>query len=260
LSEQVSSNAIPIVKAAKTPFSFKKKLLIGGVILLVLTMIGFNVYRIRNKDVVVVSASRVTDQHLVEKVPASGSVVADDKEIICSEVSGTVKVIRVQMGDRVTAGQVLMDLHIPNAEQKLAEARAALASAESALYQVRSGGKTSDVVAAEFTLRQTESTYNSNKDTLRRKQTLFEAGALSQSDRDQAQADFDTSEAAYVKAQADLQRCQEAAPFYLQSLEASVESARAQMQLIGQTAQQGLIYNGMDRYFPSVRKPEIKSL
>lgn len=243
LSEQVSSNAISeTVQAGRTPFSLKKKLLIGAVILLVLTMIGFNVYRIMNRDVVKVSAARVTDQHLVEKIPASGSVTADDKEIIYSEVSGTVKGIHVQMGDKVTAGQVLMDLHVPNAEQKLATARAALASAESALYQVRSGGKTSDLVAAEFTLSQAESTYNNDKVSLRRKQTLFEAGAISQSDLDQAQAEFTTSEAAYEKARADLMRSQEAAPFYLQSLEASVESARAQMQLVErQTAQQGLI-------------------
>jgi len=243
LSEQISSNIISETgKAAKPSFTLKKKLLIGGVILLVLIMVGFNVYRIKNKDVVEVTAARVTEQHLVEKIPASGNVVANDKEIIYSEVSGTVKGIHVQMGDKVTAGQVLMDLHIPNAEQKLAEARAALASAESALYQVRSGGKTSDLVAAESTLRQAESTYNMDKVALQRKQTLFEAGAISQSDLEQAQADFNTSESAYKKAQADLMRSQEAAPFYLQSLEASLESARAQMQVVErQTAQQGLI-------------------
>jgi len=243
LSEQISSNVISkTVKAAKTSFTLKKKLLIAGGILLVLIMVGFNVYRIKTKDIVEVSAARVTDQHLVEKIPASGNVVANDKEIIYSEVSGTVKGIHVQMGDKVTAGQVLMDLHIPNAEQKLAEARSTLASAESALYKVRSGGKTSDLVAAEFTLSQAESTYNKDKVALQRKQTLFEAGAISQSDLDQAQVDFVTSESAYEKAQADLRRSQEAAPFYLRSLEASVESAKAQMQVVErQTAQQGLI-------------------
>ena len=243
MSKQVSSNSIPEAgQRTKAPFSLKKKLLIGGVILLVLIMVGFNIYRIKNKDVVEVSAARVTDQHLVEKIPASGNVAANDKEIINSEVSGTVKGIRVQMGDKVTAGQVLMDLHIPNAEQKLATARAALASAESALYQVRSGGKTSDLAAAEFALSQAESTYNNDKVALQRKQTLFAAGAISKSDLEQAQTDFDTSESAYKKAQADLLRNQEAAPFYLRSLEAAVESAQAQMQTVErQTAQQGLI-------------------
>lgn len=242
MSEQVSPKAISeTVKAARTPFPMKK-LLIGGVILLVLTMVGLNVYRIRNKDVVVVSAGRVTEQHLVENIPASGIVVAGDKEIIYSEVSGTVKGIQVQMGDQVTAGQVLMDLYIPNAGQRLADARAALASAESALYQVRSGGRTSDQVAAEFTLSQAESTYNTDKANLERQQTLFEAGAISQTDLERTQAEFNTSEAAYEKAKDDLLRCQQAAPFYLQSLEASVESARAQLQMVErQTAQQGLV-------------------
>lgn len=92
MSEQLSSKVISeTVQTAKTPFSLKKKLLIGGGILLVLIMVGFNVYRIKNKDVVEVSAARVTDQHLVEKIPASGNVATNDKEIIYSEVSGTVR-------------------------------------------------------------------------------------------------------------------------------------------------------------------------
>ncbi|MEQ8236431.1 MAG: efflux RND transporter periplasmic adaptor subunit [Syntrophomonadaceae bacterium] len=242
MAEQSSNSNPDTLQAGKKPLSLKKKLLLAGVVLLVLTMIGFNIYRIRYKDVVVVSTARVSDQHVVEKVPASGTVVADDKEIIHSEVSGTIKGIRVKMGDKVTAGQVLMDLYIPNAEQKLASARAALASAESALYQVRSGSQTSDLAAAEFTLSQAESAYNKANSTLQRQQILFAAGAISQADLEQAQADFDSTTAAYDKARADLMRSQAASPFYLQSLEASVESARAQMQLIErQTSQQGLI-------------------
>jgi len=243
LTQQVSPDSgAETIQAARTPFSLKKKLLIAGAILLVLAMAGFNVYRIMNKDVVAVSASRVTEQHLVEKIPASGTVATDDKEIIYSEVSGTVKGINVQMGDKVTAGQVLLDLYIPNAEQRLAEARSALAAAESSLYQVRSAGKTSDLVAAEFALSQAESAYNIEKADLQRLQTLYDAGAISKFDLDQGQAEFNTSSMAYDKARADLQRCQEAAPFYLQSLEAAVEAARFQMQLVErQTAQQGLV-------------------
>ena len=109
------------------------------------------------------------------------------------------------------------------------------------MYQVSSGGKTSELVAAEFTLTQAESTYNTNKVNLQRQQTLFEAGAISQSDLDQVQADFNSSAAAYEKAQADLQRYQQAAPFHLQSLQASVESARAQLRAVErQTDQQSL--------------------
>lgn len=243
MSDQMSSDPAPETgKKARAPFTLKKKLLIGGAVLLVLIIIGFNIYRIRNKDVVQVAAARVTEKHLVENVPASGNVVAEDKETIYSEVSGTVEDIRVHMGDKVRAGQILMDLNIPNAEQKLAEARASLASAESTLYQARSGGKTSDLVAAESILEQAESTYKRDKDTLERKQSLLEAGAVSQSELDQAQSDYDGSKAAYEKARADLQRCQEAAPVYLESLAAGVESARAQLQTVErQNAQQGLL-------------------
>ncbi|MHB8124994.1 MAG: efflux RND transporter periplasmic adaptor subunit [Desulfitobacteriaceae bacterium] len=241
MSLQVSSDLIPD-KGTKTSFSLKKKFLIVGAILLVLIMVGLNIYRIKNKDVVKVSASRASEKHLVEKVPASGNVVAADRKIVFSEVSGTVKDIHVKMGEKVAAGQVLMDLYIPNADQKLAEARANLASAESNLYKARSGGQTADVAAAQFDFTQAESTFKLDKDALERTQVLFQKGGVAQVDLDKAQADFNSSQAAYDKAQAELQRHQDAAPIYLQSLQAAVESARLQLDFVEkQTARQGLL-------------------
>ena len=241
MTEQVSANLIPSGGPRKST-SYKKILLITGAILLVLVMVGLNIYRINNKDVVQVSASRVSEKHLMEKVPASGHVVADDRESVFSEVTGTVKNIRVQMGDKVTAGQVLMELYIPNADQKLAEAKSQLASAESALYRARSGGQTADVVSAQSAFTQAESTYKQAKDDLERKQVLCQNGVVAQTDLEKAQADFNNSKAAYNKAQADLQRAQDAAPVYLQSLQAAVDSARLQLELVKkQTAQQGLL-------------------
>jgi RND family efflux transporter, MFP subunit len=229
-------------RGTKPSYSFKKKFFIVGVILLVLLIVGFNIYRVKNIDVVKVSVSRVSEQHLVEKVPASGNVVAADRKIIFSEVSGTVKDIHVQMGEKVTAGQVLMDLDIPNADQKLAEARANLAAAESNLSRVLSSGQTADVAAAQYGFIQAEITFKKDEDTLERTKVLFEQGGVAQVDLDKAQADFNSSKAAYDKAQAELQRNQDAAPIYLQSLQATVESARLQLDLVEkQYAGQGLL-------------------
>jgi HlyD family secretion protein len=240
LSEQVLSDKIPDSGILST-YSLKKKLVITGAILLLLVIVGLNIYRVTNKDVVKVSASRVSEQHLVETVPASGKVVAADREIVCSEVTGTVKDIYVQMGDKVAAGQVLMDLYIPNADQKLATARANLASAESTLYQAGSGGQTADLVSAQYALVQTESTYKQDKVALERTQFLFDQGAVAQSDLEKAQASFNSSQAAYDKAQADLQRAQGASPIYLQSLQAAVESARLQLELVEKQTSESLI-------------------
>jgi multidrug resistance efflux pump len=94
--------------------------------------------------------------------------------------------MNVQMGDKVTSGQVLLELYIPNAEQRLAEARSALASAESALYQVRSAGKTSDLIAAEIAFSQAESTYEKDKVDLQRQRPYLKRGNI-QSALEQAQ-------------------------------------------------------------------------
>lgn len=241
MSGQVSANSISDPGIPST-YSLKKKLFIAGAILLVLTMVGLNIYRVINKDVVKVSASRVSEQHLVETVPASGKVAAADREVVFSEVTGIVKEIHVQMGDKVVAGQILMDLYVPNADQKLAAARANLAAAESALYQAGSSGQTAELISAQTAFVQVENNYKQAKTNLERIQVLFQAGAVAQADLEKAQADFDNSQAAYDKAQADLQRAQAAAPLYLQSLQANVESARLQFELVEQqTARQGLV-------------------
>ena len=241
MSEQVSSDKIPKSGILST-YSLKKKLVISGAILIVLIMVGLNIYRVINKDVVQVAASRVSEKHLVESVPASGKIVAADREIVFSEETGTVKGIHVQMGDKVVAGQVLMELYIPNADQKLATARANLASAESTLYQAGSGGQTADVLSAQFAFVQAENTYKQDKTALERTQVLFQEGAVAQADLEKAQTSFNSSQAAYEKAQADLHRAQGAAPIYLQSLQAAVESARLQLELVEkQTARQGLL-------------------
>lgn len=216
----------------RTPSSLKKKILIAGVVIFVLIVSGINIYRVANQGVVRVSAARVSEEHLAEKVPASGIVEAADREIVYSEVFGTVKNIRVQMGEKVTAGQVLMDLYIPNAALKLAQAQANLASARSALSQARSGARTAEVVAAQYALNQAENTYTQDQNTLERTKALFEQGAAAQVELEKAQADFERSEAAYTKAQADLQRAKDTAPLYLQSLEAAVETARLQLEAV----------------------------
>lgn len=235
-----TSDLIPEKKRRKRPP--KKLVIIILAAILVVVLIAVNIYRVKMLDVVKVSVTTATEKHLVETVPASGSVVASDRETILSEVHGTVKEIKVKMGDNVKAGQVLMTLDIPNAEQKLAIAQASLASAEAALYQVRSGSESAEAAAAKSVLLQAESAYNQNKNNLACTKELFQAGAVSQVELDKAQSDYNISLAAYTKAQTDLKRAQDAAPANLKSSQANYDSARLQLEAImNQVGKEGLI-------------------
>lgn len=220
----------------------KMILIIGGVVLLVLALIIVNVYRITQKDVIKVDMVRVTQTQLVEKVPASGKIVAADKEVLFSEASGMVKAVHVRLGEEVKAGQVLIELSVPNAQEKLAQARADLARAEADLASARSGGKSSEVAAAESALVQARSDYRSDEDAFKRAVVLYEQGAMSRVDYDKAQSDFENSQASLEKAESDLRRAQDVAPAKLRSYEAAAQSARLHLESMERLIEgQGLI-------------------
>lgn len=220
-----------------------KKILIGGGIgLIVLTLIFVNVYRITQKDVVKVDMAKVTQTQLVEKVPASGKIVAADREVLFSEASGMVKAVRVHLGEPVKAGQVLIELSLPRAEEKLAQARADLARAEADLASARSGGKSQEVAAAEAVLVQARSDYKKDEDAFKRASVLYEQGAMSRVDYDKAESDLDKSQASLDKAESDLRRAQDAAPARLKSYEAAAASARLHLESMERLVQgQGLV-------------------
>ncbi|MEQ8201364.1 MAG: efflux RND transporter periplasmic adaptor subunit [Syntrophomonadaceae bacterium] len=240
MSGQVSTDNIPAapISSARSP---KKRFLVAGAILLVLIVVGLNIYRVMNKDVIKVSVAAVSEQHLVEKVPASGKVAATDREIILSEVTGTVETVHVQMGDKVETGQVLMDIHVPNAEQRLATARANLAAAEASLHQAGSGDQTAEVLTAQYACAQAQNRYDQDAQALERTRILFQQGAVPKVDLDRAEASCKDSQAAYDKARADLQRAQDAAPLHLQSLQANLEAARLQLETVQKQTAQGRV-------------------
>jgi len=194
-----------------------------------------------NKDVVTVAVATVSQKHLVEEVPDAGKVVAADREMILSEGTGTVKAIHFQMGDKVGAGQVLMDIHVPNAEQRLATARANLAAAESNLQQAGAGGQSAEILAAQYAVSQAQNIHEQNQATLERTRSLFQQGAVAQTDLERAEASCKDSQAAYDKAQADLRRAQESGPLQIQSLQAAAEAARLQLQLVQRQTAPGLV-------------------
>lgn len=199
---------------------------------MVLALIVVNVYRITQKDVVKVDMAKVAQTQLVEKVPASGKIVAADKEVLFSETSGMVKAVRVGLGEEVKAGQVLIEISLPNAQEKLAQARADLARAEAELAGARSGGKSTEVAAAEAALVQARSDYKNDEDALKRAAVLYEQGAMSRVDYDKARSDFENSQAGLEKAEGDLRRAQDAAPARMRSYEAAVQSARLHLESI----------------------------
>lgn len=108
------------------------------------------------------------------EITGSGYVVAPTQTVIHAKYAGEVTALPVQLGDRVTKGQILLQLTDAEAEFSLQAARIALSSAQTAL------------AGDEISLRQAEK-------ALARAQQLHDRGNLAQQDLDTAQTDRDSA-------------------------------------------------------------------
>jgi multidrug resistance efflux pump len=88
-----------------------------------------------------------------ELLVASGSVEAVEVAIV-SEMGGQIVALSAGEGDKVAAGQVLVQLDTRTLEAQAAQARAAVAAAEASLANVRAGTHPAQILAAVAALEQ----------------------------------------------------------------------------------------------------------
>ncbi len=120
----------------------------------------------------------VTD--VVQSFQAGGSLAPDEAVDLVSESGGRVEAIRIQEGARVAKGDVLFEVDLQKAVANLATARARKNVAQS---------------------------------TANRAASLLKAGAVSQDDNDQAQAELENARANLIEAERRITNARIAAPF-----------------------------------------------
>lgn len=79
------------------------------------------------------AVARAERQDVPQRVELSGTVEADRQAAVSSRVMATVTAVHVQAGDRVAAGQALVDIDPQTAQGQEAQARGALAQAQAGL-------------------------------------------------------------------------------------------------------------------------------
>lgn len=80
---------------------------------------------------------------------ASGRLVPETWAAVSSELGGRIEVIHVEAGDRVDAGDLLVELQDESLQRQVEQAEAAVNEAEANLEQVRAGAKPEQVESAE---------------------------------------------------------------------------------------------------------------
>lgn len=224
----------------------KKTLIIIGVIVIIGLIVGLNIYRSGQKAGIKVKSQEVKETKLVETVLASGKVSAPDKEVIYSEVSASVKKIHVKLGQEVKAGQVLMELDIPDADTKVMQAQSALDDAEARLIKAQAGGKSMELIEAEASFARAKSNYQQAQEKVRRNESLFVQGAISKEQLESFQTELTNSESEYRRAEAVLKSNQTGSGSSVKALESAVAAARSSLDLARRQADQSKLAATMD--------------
>ena len=155
-----------------------------------------SVYAVRPRQVDVVVASRAP---LEQRLVSTGKVLAAARIGVGSTVLGRVAEVRVEDGDQVAAGELLVQLDATIARAEVAQARAAV---NTAYARVGTVGRVTNRIAERTVEERTASFERAEREWQRTKQ-LHDEGALSASEFDAARAAFDVAKSQLDAARAE---------------------------------------------------------
>lgn len=189
--------------------------------LLAVALISISLSQMMGKTVEVETASPVTGviQSIVEQ---TGDIEASKKQDIYAVYGGRIKSIPVEVGETVKEGQLLLEFDLDELSIRLDQAEAQLAMAEGG---AAAGAEVSAALAA---YEGAAVERDRAKDNLDRAESLFDMGAMSETELNQARDAYDLSELQLNAAVAAL----EAAKKGESSQQASMAAAKAEVSLI----------------------------
>ncbi len=137
---------------------------------------------------------------------------------------------RVAEGDRVEAGQLLLELDPHRQEARIAQARAEAGQAEARLSELSNGARLETIEAAQATLARNRAELVDAEHNFQRIDILFQHRQVAAADLDRARASRDQARAATRNADAQLRELSNGTrPEQLQQAAAGLEAARANL-------------------------------
>jgi HlyD family secretion protein len=165
-----------------------------------------------------------------------GTVVAARQADLASVASGTIESVDVQIGDRVTAGQLLVQIDDSTLRAELDQDEAALAQARARLRQTSIDDRGASLTTSAG-LSSAQVAYDAQNATMQRDEQLFRQGYISQSDLDQARSALASARSALQAAQvaaanADMSSAASAGQADVASMAAQVAQDRAAVETV----------------------------
>jgi len=191
-----------------------KYLLIAAVVLIVFSIIGKKAGWFGGEITIKVSTEKPEIRTIIEVVTASGKIQPETEVKISPDVSGEIVELKIQEGERVKKGDLLLKIK-PDTYLSLVDRAEASVNSAKANY-----------ANAQAFLEQIEAKYKQTKNAYQRSKILWEQETISQADYESALSSFEMVEAELAAAKKSL----EASKYSIQSAQAALSEARENLQ------------------------------
>jgi HlyD family secretion protein len=166
--------------------------LVGSLLVTVLLLLGWHEYSAAAEPVVqtmrvVVPEGAVTDADLV-MLNATGYVIAAHKIELASKVIGRVAWVGVEMGDKITRGQVLVRLEDEEYRARVAEQQGLLDNAMAKLAELEAGSRPQEIQTAQAAVDKAQAELDVAEINYKRLADLASSRSVSQQQIDDAQS------------------------------------------------------------------------
>ena len=125
---------------------------------------------------------------------ATGYIVPHHKINVNSKVTGRVKWIGVEKGDKVKEGQVLVRLEDDEFRAQYQQAKGAADAARAYVEELQHGSRPEEIAQAQHNLDEAKATLVNDKLTLDRTRDLFQQGVVSKQTLDDTTAKYDSDQ------------------------------------------------------------------
>ena len=175
----------------------KRYIIVGFSILVVASLLAL-VYRVAQGSVAEVETARATAESGAGAVGgvvlnATGYIVAHHKINVNSKVTGRVKWIGVEKGDKVKEGQVLVQLEDDEFRAQYLQAKGAYEAAKARYEEAKNGSRPQEIQRAQHDLDQAKAQLADDKSNLDRIRPLVQDGVFSRQQLDDAVARYQGS-------------------------------------------------------------------
>ena len=181
------------------PSAWARRYIIVGIAIVVVLGICTVAYRAFSADipeveVVRASADTTGNDEGGTVLSATGYIVAHHTINVNSKVTGRLKWIGVEKGDKVKEGQVLVRLEDDEFRAAYEQAKGAVENARAYLEELQHGSRPQEIQQAQHNLDEAQATLVNDKLTLDRTKELAASGVDSRQQLDDATAKFDSDQ------------------------------------------------------------------